>query len=119
MSEADRKQYIDLDAALARIRGNRKLYRRMLGLFTQSTEFAALEESLSAGDLNKAGEYAHSIKGMTGNLTLTKVFEASTLLMNELRQGILNDETVAAYRDALAKTRVYVDEVIAEMDAEA
>lgn len=118
MSEADRKQYVDLDGALTRVRGNKKLYRRMLGLFTQSTEFAALEESLSQGDLTKAGEYAHSIKGMTGNLTLTKVFETSTQLMNELRAGELNDETLAAYRDALTKTRQYVDEVIAEMDAE-
>lgn len=118
MSQSDdRAKYIDLDAALARIRGNKKLYRRMLGLFLQSTEFDALEESLAQGDLAKAGEYAHSIKGMTGNLTLTAVFELSTQLMNQLRAGTRDEQTIAAYRDALEKTRMYVSEVLPELEA--
>jgi HPt (histidine-containing phosphotransfer) domain-containing protein len=117
MNEMERKQYIDLESALGRVRGNKKLYRRMLGLFTQSKEFAALEDSLAAGDLNAAAGYAHSIKGMTGNLTLTKLFETSTALMNELRQGQMVAESIAAYRDALEKTKTAVDEVMAEMDA--
>ncbi len=40
------KEYIDLDAALGRVRGNKGLYGRMLGMFTASEEFGALEEAI-------------------------------------------------------------------------
>ena len=64
-------EYIDTAEGLARIRGNEKIYARMLGLFQQSEEFGKFEEAIASGDMNAAADVAHAIKGMTGNLSLS------------------------------------------------
>ena len=66
-------------------------------------------------DYAKAGEVAHGIKGMTGNLSLTKLFDVSTTLMNELRAGTRNEETIADYRDAYEKTLMHVKALVEEL----
>lgn len=112
------KEYVDMDSALNRVRGNKMLYRKMLDMFLSSKEFDALEEALGAGDNQRAGEIAHAIKGMTGNLSFTKLFETSTELMNQMRQGGDADpDTLASYREAFATTFSMVKELAAELDA--
>ncbi len=99
------KEYIDLDAALGRVRGNKGLYGRMLGMFTASEEFGALEEAIEAKDYARAAEVAHGIKGMTGNLGMMRLFEISAQLMMQMRAGAPDEALVAEYHMALAKTR--------------
>lgn len=108
------KQYVDLDGALARVRGNKMIYKKMLGLFTKSAEFDAFEEALAAQDYARAAEVAHGIKGMTGNLSFTKLFETSAELMVQLRDGPADPQLLADYRDALEKTR----DVVARLETE-
>jgi HPt (histidine-containing phosphotransfer) domain-containing protein len=103
--------------ALERVRGNKTLYRRMLNLFLDSPEFALLEERLASKDYEKAAVTAHTIKGMTGNLSLNAIFELSAALMSECRQGAPNAETITQYREAYQKTVAAVKEVAAEIDA--
>jgi len=110
-----RDDYVNVKEGLARIRDNKKLYRRMLGMFLESGEFAALEDSLMQKDYGKAADSAHAIKGMTGNLSLTELFNVSTKMMEELRQGLAPDESQAAFRAAYGMTRQYVEEVIQEL----
>lgn len=110
-------ELIDLDSALARLRGNKALYRKMLGMFLASTEPALLEESLNANDYAKAGDLAHAIKGMTGNLSLNAVFESSTKLMNECRGGEPSLETVEDYRLAYEQTVAAVQAFINDFDS--
>ncbi len=99
------KEYIDLDAALGRVRGNKSLYARMLGMFAVSEEFAALEEALTAQDYARGAEVAHGIKGMTGNLGLMRLCETSAQLMAQMRAGTPDEALVADYHTVLAKTR--------------
>ncbi|MCL1805569.1 MAG: Hpt domain-containing protein [Clostridiales bacterium] len=113
-----RDDYINIKEALTRVRDNKKLFRRMLGLFMESGEFANLEDSLMQKDYGKAADAAHAIKGMTGNLSLTELFKISTRMMEELRQGIASEESQADFRAAYSQTRLYVEEVMAEMDGE-
>ena len=108
----ERKNYVDLDAGLARVRGNAAIYKKMLGLFEKSEEFAAFEEAIDKKDYKRAGEVAHGIKGMTGNLAFTRVFELSTQLMDTLRTGnVPSDALLDEYRSALNTTREVVREV--------
>jgi HPt (histidine-containing phosphotransfer) domain-containing protein len=111
-----RNDYINVREGLTRVRDNKKLYRRMLGLFMESGEFAALEEYLSQKDYSKAADSAHAIKGMTGNLSLTELYTVSTKMMEELRQGIASDESETAFRSAYSQTRLYVEEVLRELE---
>jgi HPt (histidine-containing phosphotransfer) domain-containing protein len=109
---------LNLEEGLSRVRGNKKLFRRMLSLFDASEEFQKLQALLDAKDYPQAGDVAHTIKGMVGNLSMTALFETSTVLMNELRQGVYDDAHIAQYQDALDQTRVRVKALEAELDAE-
>ncbi len=110
--------YIDEASGIKRVMGNKKLYRRMLGLFLTSAEFASLEDGLKAEDYTKAGDAAHAIKGITGNLSLPLLFDLSSELMQQLRQGPPARDTIAAYREALAKTIAEVEAVTARLNQE-
>jgi HPt (histidine-containing phosphotransfer) domain-containing protein len=113
-----RDNFINLKEGLGRVRDNRKLYRKMLGFFMNSGEFAALEESLEQKDYGKAADVAHAIKGMTGNLGFTELFKLSTKLMDELRQGVADEDSLAAYRTAYSLTKKHVEDLIVEIDSE-
>ncbi|MDR1605005.1 MAG: Hpt domain-containing protein [Gracilibacteraceae bacterium] len=109
---------INTDSGLQRLRGNKKLYRRMLQMFLDGPECGRLEDALAGAD-PAAADAAHTVKGMAGNLSLDALFETSTILMNELRTGATAPAAAAAYRDALAQTRDAARALIAEWEAEA
>lgn len=114
---ADQQEYVDIESALARVRGNKTLYRRMLGLFLQSAEFDRFEAALSQKDYSQAADAAHGIKGMTGNLAMNLLFATSTELVQQLRQGPPDEDTLARYRAALSGTRAVVEDLAAKLDA--
>ena len=104
--------YIDVEEGLARVRGNKSLYIKMLNMLLNSKEFDAFEISLANNDYEEAGNVAHGIKGMTGNLSLSLLFKYSTELMNQLRNGAPNEDTVAVYRETFINTKKAVQEYI-------
>lgn len=107
---------INLQEGLARVRNNKKLYKRMLAMYLANENFSVLEDALTARDYAKAADAAHGIKGMTGNLSLTAVFQASDRLTEELRKGEPDEETLAAYREACAETKLAVEKAMSELD---
>ena len=117
-AQLTRDDYINVTEGLARVRDNKKLYRRMLGMFLENGEFAAMEESLMQKDYAKAADAAHAIKGMTGNLSLTELFSISTRMMEELRQGVASEESYAAFKSAYGQTRIYAEEIMQELGDE-
>lgn len=112
-------QYLDMETGLSRIRGNKKIYAKMLNLFLKSDEFAKFEESISLKDYQKASDVSHAIKGMTGNLSLTKLFDDSSKLMVQLKDNIYDEDTIASYRESVIKTREAVEEAVAELEKSA
>lgn len=113
---AKRADYIDVDDALKRVRGQKAIYARLLKSFLATKDFAALEAAIESGDFKTASEIAHSIKGITGNLSLTKLFEESAALMLKFKDDIADAEQIERYRDALVKTKNYCLDVIDEME---
>ena len=109
----DEYKYVDMEAGLGRVRGNSVLFRKMLGMFLASEDFAAFEEALAAKDYPKAADAAHTIKGFTGNLALTPLFEQSAKLMSQLRGGGYDEAVLQNYRDILTETRAEVEKIIA------
>ena len=108
--------YVDMDGALQRMRGNKKLYARMLELFLQGTEVQAFEEHYAAGDMEAAGRDVHAIKGVTGNLSLTPLFDASVELLGLLRAGETpSPEKAAEFRVIYDATRNETEAVIAQL----
>ncbi|GHU51446.1 hypothetical protein AGMMS49975_04850 [Clostridia bacterium] len=108
------EDYVDVKGGLKRVANMKKIYLKTLNMFLASGEFDKFETALAAGDLNAAGDVAHAIKGMTGNLSFPKLFEYSASLMTSLHGGELDSDTIEKYRDALKKTREYVAQWVAE-----
>ena len=90
---------------------------RFLRMFAGDDTFAMLQAAMSAGDVQRAFRAAHTLKGLTANLGLTRLWQTSSDLTEALRGGdmqrasALYPETAAAYRQACA--------AIGELDTDA
>lgn len=101
-----------MTTAMMRVRNNVTLYKRLLKMFLENTKFAELESALDANDLPAAADAAHAIKGVVGNLAFEPLFPLSTELMNQLRNGERNEQTLELYRKALIGTIEEVKEYL-------
>ena len=81
---------IDVAAGLERLGGNDRLYRDLLLQFVdQAAALAAtLSEAITGGELARARDTAHTLKGMAGNLSAHAVYRSARELEEELRLGI-------------------------------
>jgi len=78
----------DVDEALDRVMGDEDLYVMMLGMFLSSVaENPIAPEDFSAGDLEELTKRVHTLKGVTGNLGLTPLFNSYTASLGLLRAG--------------------------------
>lgn len=78
---------VDVDEAVQRMMGNEAFYQKMLGKFPAMFESTALSTDFDGSDCGPAIEKAHTLKGVTGNLSLTPLYEAYTEITNLLRAG--------------------------------
>jgi HPt (histidine-containing phosphotransfer) domain-containing protein len=78
----------DLKAGLARLMGNRRLYRKLLLDFGANYGGVAAEirEALEAGDFKQAHSLVHNLKGLAGNLEAMDL-QAAAVEMEKLVKG--------------------------------
>jgi HPt (histidine-containing phosphotransfer) domain-containing protein len=78
----------DLSVGLERLRGNKRLYRKLLLDFgAKYTQVAAeIHETLDAKDLRQAHSLIHNLKGLAGNLAATDL-QAAAIEMEKLVKG--------------------------------
>ncbi|WP_312938577.1 Hpt domain-containing protein [Oscillibacter sp.] len=77
----------DMDGAMNRLMGDEELYAMCFGLFLKDAAFAALGAALDARDWTAAFEAAHCLKGVAGNLGLTRIYRLGSELVEPLRSG--------------------------------
>lgn len=107
--------YINLEEGVARVAGQKAIYLKMLGMFLQAGEFQRFDDEMSAGDTAAAAGTAHAIKGLTGNLSLTKLFEASQNISDKLKVGdVPSQSELDEYHQILDDTKAAVNELISE-----
>ena len=75
----------DVETGLSRCVGNEALYLKLVGMGLGDTKFEELESAVKAGNLDKAFELCHALKGVIGNLALTPLYEALSDLTEKLR----------------------------------
>ena len=68
---------IDVDDALKRFMGNENLLKRMLSKFLADTTFTQLKSATEEKDHEKMFRCAHTLKGISGNLSLTNLYKIS------------------------------------------
>jgi CheY-like chemotaxis protein len=78
----------DLSAGLERLRGNKRLYKKLLFDFgAKYTQVASkIRETLDAKDLKQAHSLIHNLKGLAGNLSATDL-QAAAVEMEKLVKG--------------------------------
>lgn len=78
---------VDVDGGLKRINGNEKLYTKLLGSFIKSVNTYQVGVDFDGNDLEEVIEKTHAIKGVSGNLSITPVYESYTKIVDLLRTG--------------------------------
>ena len=78
---------VNVDEGLKRINGNEKLYTRLLGTFVKTIDANYVEQDFDTSDCTAAIEKTHAIKGTSGNLSITPIYEAYSKIVDLLRSG--------------------------------
>lgn len=78
---------VDIDGGMNRLMGNASLYERMLGKFVSMMGNLSVEPGFDHENYEEIIEKTHTIKGATGNLSITPLYEAYTEIVNLLRAG--------------------------------
>ncbi|WP_334057669.1 Hpt domain-containing protein [Alteromonas sp. S005] len=103
---------LDIDFGMSQLSGNKKLLFTLLGKFTD--EYRSIDADLQAhiekGDFTEAYSLVHTLKGVTGNLGMFALHNASKPVESSFR----NDGRVA---DEYPAFIAVLDETIATVDA--
>jgi HPt (histidine-containing phosphotransfer) domain-containing protein len=70
---------IDMDSVLERVGGDEAFLRELLDIYVEDfiEKYAQLEQAISQGDFTSIKEIGHSLKGSSGNLSLTGLHETA------------------------------------------
>ena len=78
----------DTDEGLDRVMGDESLYEMMLGMFVDAIQSSAITpQDFDGGDLEGLTKKVHTLKGTTGNLSLTPLFNGYNTALGLLRDG--------------------------------
>lgn len=76
---------LDIESARQRFLGNRELFERFLFRFPEEQNYAKIIEAVKAGEIKEAFNAAHTLKGVCGNLSLSKLYEKVSEVTEILR----------------------------------
>lgn len=82
---------VDVNDALERLMGSEALFERLLKKFLEDSNFASLERAIDADDAKSALVFSHTLKGLCGNLSMTKLAGLFTEQTALLRKGDFNE----------------------------
>ncbi len=107
----------DYDRVLARLMNNEKFIYRLLKKYEQDTNMEKLKEAVGAKDYEAAFDAAHTLKGLAGNIGLTRLYEASFVITERLRAKDYKD--LDAYLGEVEEAQNEVMEMLSKLPEEA
>ena len=81
---------LDVDSALARFMNNEALLEKFLAKFPADPNHHRLAAAMAANDREGALTAAHTLKGVCGNLSMTRLHQCFTDQVAALRRGDLD-----------------------------
>jgi HPt (histidine-containing phosphotransfer) domain-containing protein len=111
---ADSVVYIDIADGVKRVMNNAKLYFKLIAKFKEETSLDGLEAALSAGEMERAQNEAHTLKGVAGNLSLAELFKQCLELENQIKERAPTPAQIETVRAVFAATMREVDKVVVE-----
>ncbi|MCW2245920.1 signal transduction histidine kinase/CheY-like chemotaxis protein [Azospirillum fermentarium] len=105
----------DAEMALERASGDRDFLKLLMTEFVKSCAGTGdgIVHALADGDLSKAGQLAHTLKGVAGNLGAMPLCRAADALLTAARQGnrdqaaAVSGDVVRLHRTAIASAAAY------------
>lgn len=98
MRECFEQYGMDYQTTMERFLNNEAMYLRLLGKLFPNNELQRLGAALETGDKSGAFEAAHTLKGVSGNLGLTPLYEAVCALVEPLRAGEEREDYSVLYQ---------------------
>ena len=94
---------IDIKSGLMRMGGNQKTYFDLLGQFCRNNADVAakIKCALANGDMALAKQSVHLIKGLSGNISATRLHNSARTLETAIRSGNEQDIAMADFTSAL------------------
>ncbi len=102
---------VDVAQTLARFGGNENLYMKYMRRFPTDPTMGKLEALMQTTDRAQIKAITHTLKGLSGNLGLAPLYEATSAMMTRLRESDDADATAeyervkTAYQQALELTK--------------
>lgn len=88
MLEELKKLGVNVEEGLERVMDDEPLYETMLGMYIDKVHSNSIEmEDFDADDLETLIARVHMLKGLTGNLAMTTLFEGYMKVLDYLRTG--------------------------------
>lgn len=100
---------VNVDEGLDRVMGDHDLYEMMLGMFIDAVNSNPVSQEDFDGDgLDEAIKRVHMLKGVTGNLAMTPLFNKYTEVLGLLRAGQIA-EAKAGFEEILPAQAMILD----------
>ena len=110
--DANSKEYIDVDDALKRVGGNEGLYKKLLSRFVDGNYLEALDNAIQSGDMEESARAAHTLKGVSANLSLVKIQSASIELEHAIKEGQDHSAKLGELKQAYEATSAIIAEIM-------
>ncbi|MCL1815966.1 MAG: Hpt domain-containing protein [Treponema sp.] len=106
--------YIDQEDGKKRVMNNGKLYAKLLGKFKDETRLEPVFAALEAGNYEEAQGLAHTLKGLTANLSIKDMNEKIVELEAQIKAKSIDSRIMEAVKASFAATLPEIEKVIAE-----
>lgn len=100
----DLKQYVDVEEALTRVRGNKTIYKSLLQSFTKNNYMDGLRRDFQKENWADAAQTLHTLKGVSANLSLKELNMSIVILESQLKNGIHKRESFSDLEIVMAET---------------
>jgi len=104
--------YIDVDDALKRIGGNMDLYKRLLKRFVEGNHYEALVSDLQGGKMEDATRQAHTLKGVSANLSFNVLRAISADVERMLIEGSDYSQRLVELKNAYDATLEQISQLL-------
>lgn len=114
VKERLREAGIDVSGALERFMGNEDLLERFLKKFLNDSNYEKLMTAIEEGNQEDALTAAHTLKGVTGNLAMTELFDLLTSQVSAFRND--NWDEAVKLMPAISQSHERLVSVISSME---
>lgn len=77
----------DYEGTLDRLGGNPSLLKKFLIKFSHDSVEEMIRKNVDAGQLEEIFQYAHTLKGVSGNLGLSQLYIQCEKMVSDIREG--------------------------------